>query len=187
MKNIFLALTISILCISCQRDSQQNENLQTLSKDNVAFVNYKTIISKFKNINSKKSNKLHINNIEIDGGGVGFEFILGRKSRNCHGFGICEVSAFWIDIWESKDEKLSENNFTGLITKTSNLSVKYLNSNEYSAFLFLAKEIDNRYDTAFIIDEDVFVDKRYIIKKGIYLLDDTLGKYGGYQLNVEKL
>ena len=78
---------LSIFMISCSRNEEMDSPLKELSAKDVSFVNY-----------SKVLNGTASNVAAPTGAGVGFEFLLGRKSRNCYGFGICELTAFWIDI-----------------------------------------------------------------------------------------
>lgn len=129
------------------------------------------------NIHNSKEGK-------IGGGGVGFAFAIGRGSKGCQGFGICRLVAVWIVIvWNDKDS--SEYPFTGLITTNNE------DESKYSAYVTLKQSIDDtQYDTTFYVDEDIQVNSdqgNYIIKAGVYQLDKSLGNYGGYALDVQKL
>lgn len=188
MKKIALSLFVALSLFSCDRDNNKElVKKEELTKNNVSFVNYRKIIESNPKLKSKLLKQSSIKEAAmIEGIGAGFEFILGRKSRNCEGFGICVLTAVWIEIYGKENEKLSESDYTGIITKTNNIIQD--NSEEYGAFLFLAEEINNeKFNTTLVIDEDIRVNNNYIVKKGSYQLDKRLGDFGGYKLDVEKL
>lgn len=192
MKKIALSLFVALSLFSCDRDNNKElVKKEELTKNNVSFVNYRKIIdgnAKLKLLKQQGKKQSSIKeSAMIDGGSVGFEFTIGRKSRGCQGFGICELTAFWIEIYGKEKDKLSESDYTGIITKTNNIIFQD-NGEEYGAFLFLAEEINNeKFDTTLVIDEDIRVNNNYIVKKGLYQLDKRLGDFGGYKLDVEKL
>ncbi|MDO5616776.1 MAG: hypothetical protein Q4G16_11330 [Cruoricaptor ignavus] len=151
--------------------------MKEVTKNDVSFVNYTKLLN-----NETFTSK-------IDGGGVGFEFSLGRQSRNCNGFGVCQLTAFWVEIYKTSTPLKSDSKFTGVITKNK-LFTESGKSSEvgYNAFLVLENKIDKSlFNTDFYIDKDINVDNKYIVKEGVYLLDETLGDYGGYKLDVIKL
>lgn len=190
MKKIALSLFVALSLFSCDRDNNKElAKKEELTKNSVSFVNYHKIIEGNPKLKSKllKQQSRKQSSIREAGIGAGFEFRLGRKSRNCEGFGVCELTAIWIEIYGKENEKLSESDYTGIITKTNNIIFQD-NSEEYGAFLFLAEEINNeKFNTTLVIDEDIRVNNNYIVKKGSYQLDKRLGDFGGYKLDVEKL
>ncbi|WP_419868202.1 hypothetical protein [Chryseobacterium sp. CT-SW4] len=118
----------------------------------------------------------------IDGGGVGFAFDLGRASRNCFGFGVCRLAAFWITIIWTKDATRANYPYTGLIREN------YDDPTKYAAYIELNNAMDpNQFDTSFYVDQDIDVNNEYVIKAGVYQLDNSIGEYGGYELEVTKI
>lgn len=95
MRKIIVSLIASLAIISCQRSEGGNDlqDPKEITKADVSFVNYSKLL-KERSLTSR---------MEVDGGGVGFEFTLGRKSRDCRGFGVCELTAFWIEIYGKKN------------------------------------------------------------------------------------
>ena len=70
-----------------------------------------------------------------------------------------------------------DSKFTGIILPS-----------DAKAYLVLANNIDDKiYTTILNIDEDINVNNKYIVKKGKYSLDKSIGEYGGYKLDVIKL
>ncbi|AFR35934.1 hypothetical protein [Riemerella anatipestifer] len=185
MKRLLLSALALIALASCQRTEEVNStSLRELTRNDVSFVNFSKVLT---------DKNLMTGNVEskIDGGGAGFSFILGRQSRNCNGFGVCEVTAFWIEIYTRSvnSDKLarSTDKFTGLITKSSS-TVGELNDSEYCALLVLENKIDEtKFNTSFTVDKDVYVEDKYVIKRGVYPLDKSIGENGGYKLDVVKL
>lgn len=117
-----------------------------------------------------------ITSSKIDGAGIGFLLELGRASRSCRGFGVCHIVACWITIYDGK------------ITPTKNqiiTSVTGQKGNEYIT-LELSKSLDSTiFDTTFYIDKDLTpTGNEAVIKKGSYVLDLTIGKFGGYKIPV---
>lgn len=189
MRKIVLSFISLSFLLSCNRESNNDLTKVEPTKNDVSFIGYSKIIKSYPKLKQQPFGTSSKNDLRVDGVNVGFEFELGRKSRNCHGFGLCELSAFWIDIYSDKGDKIisKENKSTGVITKTSNIVFED-NGNEYGAFLFLANNVDDeKFDMTLVIDEDIRVNNQYIVKKGSYHLDERLGDFGGYQLGVEKL
>ncbi len=176
MKKLFFLALLTLVMFSCNRNEQyQNEPLQELTSKDISFVNYTKILNN------------EVLNIKVpSGGSVGFEFTLGRKSRNCHGFGICELTAFWVEIYKGgQSENPADSKFTGLIIEEEASSES---KTAAKALLVLDNDIDeNTYDTTFYVDEDVYLGTDYIIMKGEYQLDNSIGNFGGYSIPVQKL
>lgn len=59
---------------------------------------------------------------------------------------------------------------------------------KYYAFLELEQPFDSAYDsTLFVEDEIIDEDGEYKVVQGVYNLDLTIGLYGGYKIDIEKL
>lgn len=116
-------------------------------------------------------------NSRIDGAGVGFLLDLGRASRACKGFGVCEIVACWLVIYDGK-----------MATPTSNQIITVTGGQKGSEHLTL--ELNNsldptKFDTNFYIDADLTSSgNEAVIKKGTYVLDRSIGKFGGYKIPV---
>ncbi len=176
MKNKLFGI-LSLFCLiflltSCRNSEIDSSQMKELNSKNVKFVDYRKIdLSKY------------VGSYNKGGGGVGFEFTLGRRSKNCNGFGVCSLTAVWIVIVANKENE--DLPFSGVIVDRITESGKAMNAD---AYLELASPIDNEYDYNFYVDEDIYLlDNQYVIKAGVYEKDDNYGNYGGYRLNVEKL
>lgn len=112
---------------------------------------------------------------KIKGAGIGFLFDLGRASRRCRGFGICDVVAFWIVIYKGPPP-------------TSNQVVVEIKGEKDDEYLMiqLNNALDSeKFDTNFYVDEDLSSPKNEAtIKKGDYALDKSIGDFGGYKIPV---
>lgn len=112
---------------------------------------------------------------KVKGVGVGFLFELGRASRRCRGFGICDVIAFWVVIYKGPKP-------------TSHQLVAEIKGEKGKEYLLL--ELNNHlnskeFDTDFYVDDDLSSSKdEATIKKGIYALKDSIGNFGGYKIPV---
>lgn len=109
------------------------------------------------------------------GGGVGFLFEIGRASRGCRGWGICDVIAFWIVIYKGAP-----------VTQTQAISyVEGIKGNEHIIIKINNKLDENKFDSNFYLDKDLLsTDRKATIKKGIYKLDNSIGSFGGYKIPV---
>ncbi|WP_292008543.1 hypothetical protein [Chryseobacterium sp.] len=163
-------LLVGILTLSSCSGNEDSETPVALSSQNVSSSGAKT--GTLGNTTSKA----------IDGGGVGFAFDLGRASKGCMGFGVCRLAAFWITIIWNKDATRANYPYTGLIRES------YSDPSKYAAYIELNNTMDpNQYDTSlFYVDEDIDVNNKYVIKAGVYQLDNSIGDYGGYELSVTK-
>ena len=52
--------------------------------------------------------------------------------------------------------------------------------------LALAQPLDGKFDTNFYVDRDL-KDGEFIIPKGVYSLDKSIGKFGGYNIIIKQL
>ena len=97
-------------------------------------------------------------------------FTIGRKSRKCHGFGICKVKSVTITLknTESRDDTFAIEEING---------IKY-------AVLKLTNNLDeNRFDTNLYVDELISDEETDLsLPEGIYQLDATIGEFGGYRV-----
>lgn len=105
---------------------------------------------------------------------VSFEFAIGRKSRDCSGFGICKLTTFGISV-------VSKPN--------SNIAYAEADLEQKMAILELASEFNgSKLDVILRIDEDIIDEEGlYKLKSGSYKLDMSVGQYGGYKIPFEIL
>lgn len=160
MKKIILTLGITLSVLSCS--------------DRAEIGNSESMVSK--NDNSSFTEKRNPNT----GVMASFDFVLGRKSKNCGGFGVCGLAAFGIEIIELPPRPETKR---GNIVENMDGGIE----GEY-----ILDEPMTLEDSNFYIDEDIIgTDEKgnqYVLKKGEYKLDAALGgKYGGYTIEVEKL
>lgn len=110
-------------------------------------------------------------------GGGGFEVVLdiGRPSRGCIGFGVCNLTIGIVII----SHKLDENQATALWVE---------NGNQDFAQLELEAPLPSGLSTNIIIEQDV-VDSNsgYYIPAGTYSLNSNIGNFGGYLLPLHEL
>jgi hypothetical protein len=92
---------------------------------------------------------------------------LGRKSRNCVGFGFCRVCV------ACGDAKFNGNNIS--IPVNEDLDGEYVE-------LHLENELSDEFDSIIYIDEDLYDEDsgELVLQEGEYLLDNSLGAFGGY-------
>jgi len=113
---------------------------------------------------------------------ISFTFRLGRVSKNCGGFGVCELSALGVTIVEGPIKITVTHSFDEE-TPDFGLRASYaLNS---------ANDLDGLEDTTFYVDQDFYSSDeegvRYVFQKGEYHFDPTIGKFGGYAIDVKEL
>ena len=95
---------------------------------------------------------------------------LGRKSKNCFKFGICEVCAFCgearVDAGNNIEVPVNEDN-----------------SGEYIE-LHLGNDLGDEFDSNIYIDEDLYDENsgELLFSQGVYSIDDSLGSFGGYRI-----
>lgn len=170
MKKVILIITTIVGVVSCNRvETDGIIEKQEPTLNDVSFSNFSKITSTQSAINLENTFINEENGLKIT---------LGRKSRNCFGFGICEIG---FDSMIMSDEIYST-------YSTSQSNQPKLPELKYNEFIFLDKELDdNIFDTTLIIEEDIVVNNQYLVKKGEYQLDKSIGKFGGYKLNFIKL
>ena len=110
---------------------------------------------------------------------VSFTFTPGRQSKDCKGFGVCELVAFGIGIIELPPKP-----------ETPKADIFAESNGKFTAHYLLA-EANQLSDTTLYIDNDLTGtdenDQSYIIKSGAYAIDYSMGEFGGYVMDVEKL
>lgn len=159
MKKIILAGLISIMLFSCNRvDETFSSQVQNLDVSS----------SVLKNGNPR-------------GVVASFTFNFASRKKNCvSGIGICELIAFGIKIVE-----LPEQPKAAVIEETTE------DGTSYFARFELPSEIDENEDSSFYIEEDIYAvdeeDNEYVIKAGDYEYIPSIGTYGGYIIEVEKI
>lgn len=95
------------------------------------------------------------------GNQAGIIIDLGRGSRKCRGFGICSLR----------------------LGSYANAELKQENSKQY-----LVAELDRKFDTELYdstlrIDDDLEIENLKL-PSGEYMLNEKIGKFGGYKLNL---
>jgi hypothetical protein len=112
---------------------------------------------------------------KIKGAGVGFLLDLGRASRKCRGFGVCDVVAFWIVIYKGAPANSNQ-----LVA-----DIKGEKGGEYLLLELNTPLNSEIFDTNFYIDNDLTSkENQATITKGIYSLDPSIGNFGGYKIPV---
>ncbi|RZJ48744.1 MAG: hypothetical protein EOO44_19970 [Flavobacterium sp.] len=119
---------------------------------------------------------------KVDKASVSFTFRLGRVSKNCGGFGVCELSALGVTIVEGPVKITVTHN---LDSETPDFALK--GSYELNS----AEQLDGLDDTTFYVDQDFYSSDqdgvKYVFHKGEYTYDPTIGKFGGYAIQVTTL
>lgn len=118
------------------------------------------------------------------GGNVSFTFRLGRVSKNCAGWGICELKAFGAQIVGPKVT-------ISLDPKQPPFDDSELNTHKAYYEFETGNELDGLDDTTFYVDENFYVtddeDNSFKIHQGEYDFDPSIGEFGGYFLKVTKI
>jgi len=169
MKNIFFSLIIIFGSLnSCNTDNQTGLLDPIYGKD---F----TLSSPSNNVSGKSESQNFIGIIDII-------INIHRPKRNCTaGLGICEIR---ICIPECASQKM-DNGSVEIKLKSSALANKGTSLGD-----FFELELDNvlvpEFDTTFYLDEDM-VDNGFLIPKGTYDIDYSIGKFGGYKIPIIKI
>lgn len=168
MKKAVLIITTIVGVVSCNRvETDEIIEKQEPKLNDVSFSNFSKLSS------SKHSNFIDNDDNRFINEENGLVITLGRKSGQCRGFGICEVKF-------EKIEKFSTSLNSPLSKSSSNL--------KHEEIILLDKKLDDTiFDTTLTIEEDIIVNNQYLVKKGEYQLNKSLGKFGGYKLNFIKL
>lgn len=156
---IFLsALTLSLAMVACSERNDEGTPIKQQQE------------------NKQSSNVKKLN------GNVSFSFRLGRVSKRCAGFGICELSALGVTIVEGPIKVTVTHSLDPQVPDFQLKGYYELNS---------AEDLKDLDDTTFYVDQDFYsADEdgvRYVFHKGEYTLDPTIGKYGGYAIDVTTL
>jgi hypothetical protein len=120
-----------------------------------------------------KTKSINQNSNEVEDVGIGTTWDIGRKSRNCGGFGLCKCSSITFEY--SARKKTRENSFHSTISlNTDNVLLSRVDQ--------LSERIINKYfgGSQIILEEDFIIDEldilkklgieTYTIKKGTYKL-----------------
>lgn len=125
---------------------------------------------------------------KIDKGSISFTFRLGRVSRDCGGFGVCELSAVGVTIVQGPVHITVSHNLDPDAPDFSLNGAYKLNSAEE---LDAAGELNGDGDTTFYIDQDFYSSDedgdKYLFHKGAYKFDPSIGEFGGYPIDVTQL
>lgn len=118
-----------------------------------------------------------------DGAGASFTFRLGRASKNCAGWGICELSAAGIVIVKGPKKILKLEHSFEEETPPFQMDAYYrLDSTD---------ELNGLDDTTFYVDQDFYTTdeegNNFIIHRGEYSFDPSIGEFGGYAIHVSKI
>jgi len=155
--NIFILLLsmtlISIACVEREGLIANNDKTSSAAIDNGMFNKGKPALA------------------------VDFTFTLGRKSKRCQGFGVCEIVFLGLVIIEGPEKPKA--------------SIEETERGDFVAKFFLTEGINPpEEDTNLYIDEDMtesYDGYEYTIKAGVYPLDINLGEFGGYLISVERI
>lgn len=154
MKKIFLNLLIAILFIGLNSCSKEDSSTSLIAPEYGKDVT----LSPINNNQSRFGDESKIIIIK-----------LGRKSRNCVGFGFCRVCAF------CGTEKVNGDNLEIPVNEDGN--------GEFIE-LHLDFELGNEFDSNIYIDEDLYDEDsgELLLSEGVYTIDNTLGDFGGYKI-----
>lgn len=162
MKKLILAMGITLSALSC---SDRNEEIvadtavQTTSTSNASYA-------------GKRDPNVAVM--------ATFDFYLGRKSKDCNGFGVCGLAAFGIDIIELPTPPKGQHRGSVVVNEKGGIE---------GEILMDEKPLGD--DITFYIEDDIEgVDRNgdvYILKQGSYEYDSTLGEFGGYTIDVVKI
>lgn len=114
------------------------------------------------------------------------EFEIGRPKRNCRGFGICEFVLFPKQyVIDGQLDNLTQ--YGGVVETDLNgqkyLKVLVTEEVEESVIQSLPSlKIDENLKSTDINGDE---DGGYVLKKGNYSFDSSLGEHGGYKINIE--
>ncbi|MGZ9674708.1 hypothetical protein [Flavobacterium sp. GNP001] len=113
------------------------------------------------------------NKNEVEDIGIGTTWDIGRRSRNCGGFGLCRLSSVTFEY--SQRVKIKENSFNSFISiNTENVLLSRVDQ--------MSERIINKYfgGSQIILEEDFVIEdpeilkklhlESYTIKKGVYKL-----------------
>jgi len=153
MKKIFYLLILFVTIISCTTDN-------SIEGNDEASLNLKSPVY---------GKDITISSISNNGEGNRDLIVitLGRKSRNCFGFGVCEVCIGCTPISQ-------ENMIPATINNNSTLG-------NYFEF-YLDAPLSPEFDSNIYIDENIYNEDtgELILEQGVYPLNSTLGNFGGF-------
>jgi hypothetical protein len=106
----------------------------------------------------------------------------GRKKKGCKGFGLCDPT------WFPEVQEMPVGNASGSIVELDK------NSGKYYFDILLAESLPSEIsgaDLIFEIDENILLEtnsvtgKNLTIQSGQYLLDASMGRFGGYRIAMQ--
>ena len=164
IKFISLLTMLMLVLFSCSKEDNDTQSLSKSLDSNFELSNLESNTGNF--------------NKEIDGVVVGFRFILGRNSKKCRKFGVCEVVAFWIGIYVP--DKIS--------AREKAVEIREIDGNKFFELGF--EEDMSSYpenELSFEIEEDITFEGKdgaiYIDRNSIPF-DASIGEFGGYRVPV---
>ncbi len=154
MKKIFLNILIAILFVGLNSCSQEDSSASLISPEYGKDVTLSPIINK----QTKLGDESKIIIVK-----------LGRKSRNCIGFGFCRV---YVACGTARVDG-------------DNLEIP-VNEDENGEFIELHLDygLGDEFDSNIYIDEDLYDEDsgELLLSEGIYAIDNTIGDFGGYKI-----
>lgn len=178
MKKILLYITFFTVLlgviVGCEKENQKNLN-NTEINENQQNSEFNTNI--LKSLPPGVSGKIYYATWDE----------WGRAAKKCKGWGLCNFVDCWFccvndDTGEIVDCETGlpiVNSGTIYIdeeTGDGNMIIE-LNPKDYDQYVAILKK------STFFIDKDIYSDK-FILKKGEYIFNERIGKFGGYNINV---
>lgn len=170
MKKIFIPIVLfGLIFISCSKDnnsaSQQEGLLTPVYGKDISFSFAQT------NFNKVEEPTIQLIDVVLD---------IGRKSRDCRGIGVCKFR-----VCVPKCMSAIDLNKQNVISGKLKLPLNNKNSSTKKTMkIYLNNSLDSSFDSNFYIDSDMVYDN-FILSKGVYKLDPSLGEYGGYEIPLE--
>ncbi|MFV8366900.1 hypothetical protein [Flavobacterium sp. XS1P27] len=169
-KQTFFKLLFAIIVLTQTTQAQETaKGIKDLSPKNCGRVTCPTCggnTGTYKTIGNSNKN-------EVEDIGIGTTWDIGRRSRNCGGFGLCRCSSVTFEY--SQRVKTKENSFNSIVSL--NAENKLLSRVDQ-----MSERIINKYfgGSQIIVEEDFVIEdpeilkklhlESYIIKKGVYKL-----------------
>jgi len=212
-KNLFImAAALSLTVSACQQvDMESPMKAQVMTQDEFAaglkLVDVSERIAGLKNTGVTRSTPLLDTKVDpIDTHVDGVSIVIcswkwHRKSRNCKsGFGICDFVWFPHLSKDLGNQELYDNSYesetnTDIVQCDNSSLIEFdVDGNPFME-VQLAKSIDVATPdsiSTLVIDEDVVSDQAddlgryFIMKKGSYCYNPSIGQNGGYHINMER-
>lgn len=104
------------------------------------------------------------------------ELTIGRRSRNCNGFGICEVR---VGPWEIYGYSVAENKI--ILPYDADLTTITLELAEQSNLDLT--QVKLAVEEAIVVNADT---DTFVVEADQYRFDASIGQFGGFQLAIEE-